>query len=829
MPAGPLIDALCESNDISNKPRLPENPRLGDTRVHWPETLDVHDTLLKGAIERESNVWLLSPTLRHEYLEILTLSALFKLMSADTDRNRVLVFSRDAHVRERYKELRPGHRRPWSKERFPLATIKPNGEVNQKTTSRGDEGRPPRALFSKHLTHLPDESVASEIGCVIHDETITYRPNRWNRFQQWLDENDIPSVIYCLHDPLGPTFGHVSEDASGWAWPPALLDAVVDESTAADGGVKTVPEVDRQTRVTRQLQNHVNGVSREVHVVEEGEIVDDLADVWSSIEELGDVNDDLQSDILDDGINDLKMALNVISNIVASMGNADRALGNQWETIAPSGWLDRLGHNYEKIRDDDAGGPAHGVYGDAVRALEDVHDQWEDYDLSETKRGHLYRLLHGALDADESVLVVVPSDGDRSAVELDLEARGGPLYDALGEELGVISTGALPTAPPADRVILVGPPAWRDRWILRTNHAPEVTVLAYEHQLPLLRYQYDHLDDTLREVTDRELYREAAETANKDEEWDAPVVDGVSVNVPMPKGRSEDEDTSERESSIAEGYDVVEEHEPMSVDEIIDSLDTSSDPSVPSSSGSESGDGRSGSVKCLRLVFDDGRSMPIKRGSRVHVVDGDRGGTVSKYASKVQPGDTIVHVRQTEQLRQQLYDLIKRRGDDKVIMRAERWKIRLEQALDETGDDFDEFKERMREAGADHGDDTYRRWYNLEIDYPRTYDDLPTIAEAYDLTVVKENSEEIWEATQDIKTTYMNLLRELRKQAYRVMAGDDPEQVVLSKDWDIRLADFDVIDEDGQRIVEPHTVVDIHEDRVAHYRLKQIEAIDLSD
>lgn len=827
MPAGPLIDALCESNDISNKPRLPGNPRLEDSRVRWPETLDVHDTLLKGAIERESVVWLLSPTLRHEYLEILTLSALLKLMREDTDRKRVIVFSRDAHVRERYKELRPGHRRPWSKERFPLATIKPNGDINQKTTSRGDEGRPPRALFSKHLTHLPDESVASEIGCVIYDETVTYRPNRWRGLQQWLDAHDIPSAIYCLHDPLGPTFGHVSEDTAGWAWPPALLNAIVDDPTATDGGVKTASEVDRQSRVTHQLQNHVEGVSREVHIVEEDDVVDDLASVWSSIEELSDVNKDLQSDVLDDGINDLKIALNVISNVVASMSNANRALGNQWKTIAPSGWLERLGHNYEKIRDSDDGGPAHGVYRDAVRALENVHDNWEDYELSETKRGHLYRLLHGALDANESVLVIVPSDGDRSAVELDLEARGGPLYDALGKDLGVLSTGALPTAPPSDRVILAGPPAWRDRWILRTNHAPEVTMLAYEHQLLLLRYQYEHLDETLREVTDRELYRQAAETANQDEEWDVPMVDGVSVDVPLPKGYSDGEDTSERESSIAEGYEVVEEHEPMSVDEIIDTLDASSDPSVPSSSRSASDSGRSGSIECLRLVFDDGRSIPIKRGSRVHIVDGDRGGTVSKYASKVQPGDTIVHIRQTEQLRRQLYDLIKRRGDDRVIMRAERWRIRLEQALDETGDDFDEFKERMKKAGTNHGDGTFRRWYNLEIDYPRSYEDLPTIAEAYDLTVVMENSDEIWEATQDIKTTYMKLLRELRKQAYRVMAGDEPEQVVLSEDWDICLADFDVIDEQGQRIVEPHTVVDVIEDQVAHYRLKEIESVDI--
>jgi hypothetical protein len=603
------------------------------------------------------------------------------------------------------------------------------------------------------------------------------------------------------------------------------LDAVTDGSTAVDGDMDNISEVDRQTRVARQLQNHVEGVSREVHVVEDGEVAEDLADVWVSIEELVDVNDDLQSELLDSGINDLKKALNVISNIVASMGNADRALGNQWKTIAPSGWLDRLGHSYEKIRDDDDGGPAHGVYGDAVRALEDIHDEWTDYELSETKRGHLYRLLHGALDADESVLVAVPSDGDRSAVELDLQSRGGSLYEALEEELRVISAGTLPTAPPADRVILVGPPAWRDRWILRTNHAPEVTVLAYEHQLPLLRYQYDQLDQTLQEVTDRELYREAAEIASEEEEWDAPVVDGVSSDVPMPEGDTDDEVTAERESSVAEGYDVIEEHEPISVDEIIDSMDASTDPSVPSTNRSESDNGQSSSADCLRLVFDDGRSMPIKRGSRVHVVDGDQGGTVSKYASKVQMGDTIVHVRQTEQLRQQLYDLIKRRGDDRAIMRAERWKIRLEQALDETGDDFSQFKERLREAGADRGDDTFERWYNLEINYPRRYEDLPTIAEAYDLTVVKENSEEIWEATQEIKTTYMKLLRELRKQAYRVMAGDDPEQVVLSEDWDIRLADFDVIDEEGQQIVEPHTVVDTYEEEVAHFRLKQIESV----
>lgn len=827
MPAGPLIDALCESNDISNEPLLPNNATINENRIRWPENLDIHDTLLKGAIESESVVWLLSPTLRHEYLEVLTLSALFKLMSGDTNRKRVLVLSKDGHVRERYKELSPGHRRPWSKERFPLATIKPNGDINQKTTSRADEGRPPRALFSKHLTHLPDKSVSSDIGCVIYDETITYRPSRWQQFQQWLDDNDIPSVIYCLHDPLGPIFSHMSENNAGWAWPPALLDAVIDESTSSDGGMMSISEIDRQTRVAQQLQNHVEGVSREVHTIEEGEVVDNLSNVWSSIEELIDVNDDLQSNILDDGIDDLKIALNVISNIVTSMSNADRALGNQWETVAPSGWMDRLGHNYEKIRDDDDGGPAHGVYGDAVRKLEDIHDEWADYELSETKRGHLYRLLHGALDAEESVLVVVPSDGDRSAVQLDLEARGGTLYEALEEDLRLISTGGLPTAPPTDRVILVGPPAWRDRWILRTNHAPELTVLAYEHQLPLLRYQYDHLDETLREVTDRELYRKAAETASEKEEWDAPVADGVSADIPMPMGRSDDEETSERESSVAEGYDVVEEHEPMSVDEIIDSLDASDDPSIPSSNGSGSGDGRSGSVNCLRLIFDDGRSMPIKRGSRVHVVDGDQGGTVSKSASKVQTEDIIVHVRQTEQLRQQLYDLIKRRGDDMAIMRAERWKIRLEQALDETGDDFEQFKNRMEEAGADHGDDTFRRWYNLEVDYPRTYDDLPTIAEAYDLTVVKENSEEIWEATQDIKTTYMKLLRELRKQAYRIMSGDDPEQVVLSEDWDIRLADFDVVDEEGKQIVEPHTVVDVHDEQVAHHRLKQIESVNI--
>lgn len=816
-----LIEALCEQNGFSRKPRLPVNPRLEERPVSWPPTVEVHDTLLKGAIERKSDVCLLSPTLKHEYLEILTLSALFKLMQAGDDRGRVLVLSADPHVRERFKHLSPGHKREWSREEFPIATVQSDGKINEKTSSWGDEDREPRALFSRHLHYLPNEGVSREVGCVLYDASVNYKPERWSGFQEWVEHNDIPTIAYCLRDPLAPEYQVVSEETSVWAWPPALLEAVLPDDyvqSAADGG-----SLHREVRVQRQLTNKVEGIDREVHAITDGDLADTFSEVWDGIEELQEVHAKLEADEIERGIRELKKGLNVLSNVVASMNFTSQTYREEWGSLAPGKWFDKLAHHRELMLNDEQASPAVGPFRNVCTDLQEIYESWSDFDLEGTKQGQLYRILQGSLDEGESVTVVVPKDSDRKAVNLDLQQRGGDFYEALDDRLRIATPDTFAESTPSDRVIIAGPPRWNHRWVLRTPHAPAVTILAYEHQLPLLEYQLDELNAALVDATDRPLYQRAVETAS-DGDGDTTsastsVVEQVSI-----EGPTIDRET---ESEIAEGYEVVDDHEPTSVDEIIDEMGRQEGRRSHSRERGDR-DRDAGPVECLRLCFEDGRSMPVRPDSGLHVIDENAGGVTKRDARKVKPGNTLVTIRQTENLREQLYNLIKRRGDDRLIMQAELWKIKLEQAIEERDDTLDDFIERLEAEGADHRRSTYRSWYNLEVDYTREYEDMRRIARAYDLTVVEEELEDIWDAAQQVKSTYQKLLRELRKRAYQAMVGEDTGEVMLSEDHDIRLSDIDTYDEQGNNLVECHTVVDVVEDEVSQYRLDSIERLEES-
>jgi len=350
-----------------------------------------------------------------------------------------------------------------------------------------------------------------------------------------------------------------------------------------------------------------------------------------------------------------------------------------------------------------------------------------------------------------------------------------------------------------------------------------VTILAYEHQLPLLEYQLNELNAALVDATDRPLYERAVEAASTGDgdttSASTSIVEQLTVEAPTIDRKTE--------SEIAEGYEVVEDHEPTSVDEIIEEMERREG---RHSHSRERDDRDRGArpVECLRLCFEDGRSMPVRPDSGLHVIDENAGGVTKRDVRKVKPGNTLVTIRQTNNLREQLYNLIKRRGDDRLIMQAELWKIKLEQAIKQQDDTLDDFIERLESEGAGHRRGTYRSWYNLEVDYTRKYEDMRRIARAYGLTVVEEELEDIWGAAQQIKSTYQKLLRELRKRAYQVTVGEETGEVIISEDHDIRLSDIDTYDEQGNNLVENHIIVNIVEDKVSQHRLDSIERLEES-
>jgi t-SNARE complex subunit (syntaxin) len=207
------------------------------------------------------------------------------------------------------------------------------------------------------------------------------------------------------------------------------------------------------------------------------------------------------------------------------------------------------------------------------------------------------------------------------------------------------------------------------------------------------------------------------------------------------------------------------------------------------------------------------------------VVDEARNNAETKSITKLSNGDTVVIVQKTESLRDQLEQAIKQQGDHRLLFHARIWKRKLEQAIEEEGDDLDDFIEKCENVGLDRTRQTFRKWYNLDIGHTRAEDDMKKLAEAYDLTVVKENFEQIWAAANKIDVLHQRLLSELRERAYRAVT-ESMDEIVLDEEYDIRLSDFDTVDEHGNQLVQVLDVVGVEENvKVQRYRVNQLERI----
>lgn len=779
----------------------------------WPATVDVHETLVKGAIERRGNIGLLAPTLKHYYLEILGLSALFKLKHSSSSRRRILVMSADPPVRKRFLQLEPPFGAPWSEAEFPIGTVKHDESILQKTENYANQNAPPLALFSRHLHHLPPKEVGQEIGCVIYDESVNFKLGRWNRFESWVDDCEVPTVVYCLRDPVGSVCSRINEETNIWGWPPALLESIVEDpvlTQATDGGT----DDSRMELACRQIENKVTRVEYDIHTIAEGEPIERFRGVWEQIQELETIQDTIEANELRDGIRALKRTVSAFSNVVASIGFSEQCYREQWELKTLSQWINLLDYHYKEIRDGGESGPASGEFDNAVVLLEEFLADWESFKRSELKEGHLQRVIQGSLDADEFTLVVTPDEGARQALHLDLQARGGVMYRELNDRLRLETPDTLPNTETGDRLVLFGPPSWSNRWILRSSHAPKMTILSYQHQLPLLHYQVSEINATLDEITNTPLCKSAIDVV-ADKQTSAPEVDQIPISVPQ--------SGQESESEVARGYEVIDSREPTPVDEIISQIDTNyqRNQNRGDHDGSE-GDLDQEPVLCCQLQFDNGRVMHVRPDEPLYVVTGDD--TTKKTTSRLQVGDTIVHIQQTESLREQLYTLIKQQSEHRLIFHAELWKIKLKNAIDEQDDSLDDFIDRLRANGINHHRITFRRWYNFEINHTREYEDMKKIAEAYDLEVVRENLEDIWDAAHKIETMYRRLLRELRKRAIQAVA-EDQEDIILSEEYDIRLSDFDIMNDYGEQIVKTLDVVEIEDGlEVNPRRLNRLES-----
>lgn len=818
--------------------------KLGKDPYELPPTEATHSLLVRTAIREERDLCLIPPTLRQEYLDRHTLEGLYEMMGMD--RRAIMIMSRNSDVRDRYEEIVGPFQ--FSTGRWPLSSVRPDGSLVPKTQHYVTKDAPPAVIYAKWATRLPAREHTQTIQAVLYDENVGFDEERFEKFEQWRANADIPTVIYYIRDPLGDTYDRIKDEVdSTWVWTKSRLREVCRWTEDGDSSCQhlvdsnTVPPC--TARETQLLKHKITGQTYEPHVCNTGPVVEQFDRVWTAYEDFQTVVNKIDETNLRQAKFYLRDTIARFSRLVALLeqSNIYRATHGKATTL-----LGRIGA-LRQMKSDLTGDAQAGEVAlqQAIYELEDLAELLDDPDNQAWKRGAVLSAMLQVTDNDEQLLVVAPDEPEAKALEADLYINRRKFWVEAEEQVTICTPNTINVESPADHLLLYGPPQYEDRWILRSPHGANVSILAYPHELGLLFSQASSLNRAIEAATPRQVPPGDSDTAGRilasaadglpktplSDEGDSdrpptstsPDLDGVQILIPDADSVEKGDVSGSQTFKSNEQADQNKRDRLNSlIERSLSKFDEASGGYAPQSSGR---DGTSTSPPewerrdvegCIELIGRDGYRMANKPEKTVEVVRLDAEIRVSKELSKVREGEIVVSVRDRMEIRshveRQLFDM----GEAEIVVKANKWKDHLTREIERRGDTFEDFKRRLEQTGiSKKRDSTYRDWYHGSITMPKSRDSLYYITEAYDLDEVQAELEVCWTANQTIRRVKNTLIEKWLDQAQADLlskvAGVD-DLIENDFDLDIRLSDFEKVDDDGEDLVIVHQIKKIRRD-----------------
>lgn len=752
-------------------------------------TTQMHSSLIRHSITTDSELCIVNPTAKSEQLSVIAGDVL--TATTGEKRDMVFVLSSDTQIRERFRALDPPGSIPddsLSEIEWPIANVNTEGNLSR---VMGDlEGTLPRFIFTYTSKRIPSDTVGSRVACVLYDDTVKFTEDRLADLRDWRNRNGIPTISYFTSDPLSDLYDIISNQAQVWSWPAELLreatetdKRISDSISLFDTGTESLRE---NTRVEGELRNRVSGVSIEIHAPGGETLKELLGNVQSARFEFERLVQEMDEETLWRARSNLRYAVRQLEEILSPL---DIAEAHSRRSL--SARVNEIERYASRIGSDSRTSPATGTYRDVVSEIKELVDRWPELPVSEKKEGQIVSLLIEIEDNGESVIVVTPTGTAAQAVVTYLQTEYRSLYEDFGDSLQVHDAKSVRETETADHAILYGAPRYNQRSLLRLAVAPHVIVLTYPSELNLLNSQVESLNKTFEEVANRSDWDLAVESARAAcGEEVSPTPEQIEVNVPNPETRSKSDLVEDvvfrREEAEEDLADLVRTFDPdyQLPDEDQAGNDTNK---IYNKQDSE--------VDCTVLQVEGEGKVYFRPDKQVSVLRTDHKEVFVKKAEDVSPGDVILYFRDTDLLRDTLYDLIRERGDAQLTFYASSWRVLLKKAIEDRGHDVDQFIEKVEQ----HLDEdnrktrqTYRNWYNQDVSRTRSKESMLAIAEAYELELVVENINTVWGAVHQIETLYKKLKEALQEHMLQAATSSEFGDVVVSESPEIRLSDFDV-------------------------------------
>jgi hypothetical protein len=778
-------------------------------------------------VELGKDIGIITPTLYSGYLDYYALAALFQDMSRLTP---VFIVTPNTSVRDRYEQLKNGIH--YSTAKWPLATVKANKEISYRTNHARSSDAPPGVIFTRYSTRIPNDEISQDIRAVLYDDAVKFEDDRWERFQEWRERNEVPSVAYFIRDLLGPVYQRIKDDLDAvWTWTPHGLETVNGESTDTAGTTgETVPPTTK--REHRLLKQKADGQTHQVHACTEGPVVEAFADLWEAFEELEDAAEAIDEQQLYVAVGVAKRAVNGFTRLLSSLKYSDNYRAEHGKATTLSGRISQVEHIMDGLTGDAAAGrtPVEHVH----HAHCELRDSLTDTNSQKWKRGAVLTAMQKVVDEGEDLIVVLPDEPARQALQADLRIKRTEFYSQAHRNIHLHTPRSLPNAEPADHLLLYGPPKYQHRWLLRTPHAPYVGVLAYEHELGLLHSQVRQLNQELQQSTPDQtddsvqsqlfsaisapdLFPSGQDSLDLESigPTDAGPYDGVSIDVPDPG-------TIEGDSSTPfDDYELVDTETEDSIDDLLDNRmpEFTSKNATYTPDNNESGTaqqqderGKTSQVDgCVELRVKDNKAITLRSTNKLEVVDPDDGTTIKKPVSSIQPGEQVVAVQDRGAIRDAVEKLLLDSGHLDLVGYARLWKKKLQTEIERREDTLDEFIQRLEQEGSDKKRSTYRAWYSGDVHLPKAKKSLHAIASAYEMEEVVGEFENVWTANHKIRSIKRGFINLLKKRSQEALATDDGSDPMIDEELDIRLSDIDPTDESGNPFVQVHIVTDVRD------------------
>ncbi len=823
--------------------------RIRDEPYNLPPTEAIHAQLVETAIREERDLCLIPPTLRQEYLDWHTLQGLYEMMGMD--RRAIMIMSRNSDIRDRYEQMEGPFQ--FSTGRWPLSSVKSDGSLVPKTKHYVTEDAPPAVIYAKWATRLPNPEHAETIQAVLYDENVGFDEDRFENFEEWRQAADIPTVVYYIRDPLGDTYNRIKDTVdTTWVWTKSRLREVCGGADGGSNKLESLIDADITPSCTAReaelLKHKVTGQSYEPHVCNSGPVVEQFDQVWSAYEEFERIEKKISAKKLKLSKFYLKDTIARFSRLMSILDQSNVHRANHGKATSLSGRIGALRQMKSDLTGDAQAGEV--ALQQAIYELEDLAELLNDPENRSWKRGAVLSAILQVSDNDEELLILAPDEPEAKALEADLYINHRKFWVDVQDQVTICTPNTINTKSPADHLILYGPPKYEDRWILRSPHGANISILVYPHELGLLFSQARSINRAIEDATPEEVPPRDTESTGRilasaaegipnspipDNDTDDqpptvahPELDGVRIRIP---------DADAVESGEVSGSETFKGHEESDknkrdrvnslIEQSLAKFDKTSGSYTPSKSDSgeettsQSEWERRDVSGCIELVGDDGYRMANKPDKTVELVRLDAEMRVSKELSKVQEGEIVVSVRDRMEIRshveRQLFDM----GEAEIVVKANKWKDHLAREIERRDDSFEDFKRRLEETDiSSKRDSTYQSWYHGSITMPKSRDSLYYITEAYDLDEVQEELEVCWTANQTIRRIKDTLIDKWLDQAQANLlskAADVEDLIENNFDLDIRLSDFEKVDDEGEDLVLIHKIAEVRRDVTVSY------------